>query len=158
MTQRRCESVRQSLALRKDQMQDLHQALKFEPQAKGRASKAGVDFVVVRGQSGKDDAAFGLHAAPNQFTTSGMQSTDFMSLLGFVGSGCQFVDKRECFSRVVPGDFDLASFLARFDGAFEELKHAERHLKACGFFLDQVEGWGILRGKAIQRASKAIVQ
>lgn len=122
-------------------MQDLHQALKFEQVGRGRAQKAGVDFVVVRGQSSKDDIAFGLHAAPNQYTSSGIQTPDFMSLLGFARSGCQFVDTRECFSRAIHKEFDLASFVARFDEGLEELKQAERHLEACGLFFDQMEGW-----------------
>jgi len=128
-------------------MQDLHQALKFEQVGKGRAQKSGVEFVVVRGQSSKDDIALGLHAAPNQYTTSGIQTPDFMSQLGFVRSSCQFVDRRECFSRAIHKEFDLASFIGSFDEGFEEFKQAERHLEACGFFFDQMEGWGYFFGK-----------
>ena len=128
-------------------MQDLHQALKFEQIGKARAQKAGVDFALVRGQSSKDDIVLGLHAAPNQYTTSGVQTPDFMSQLGFERSGCQFVDRRECFSRAVHKDFDLASFTGRFDEGFEEFKHAEGNLEACGLFFDQMEGWGYFFGK-----------
>ena len=135
-------------------MQDLHQALKFEQVGRARAQKAGVDFVLVRGQSSKDDIALGLHAAPNQYTTSGIQTPDFMSQLGFVRSGCQFVDRRECFSRTVHKEFDLASFTGRFDEGFEEFKQAERNLEACGFFFDQMEGWGYFFGRHSSGRSK----
>jgi len=128
-------------------MRDLHQALKFETIAKSRAQKVGVDFALVRGQWGKDDSALGLHAAPNQFTTSGIQTPDFMSLLEFQRSGCQFVDRRECFSRWVSEHFDLELFAGHFDEAFEAFKQAECNLESCGIFFGQLEGWGYFFGK-----------
>jgi hypothetical protein len=131
-------------------MQDPHQALKFEHIGKARAPRAGVDFVLVRGQSSKDDIGLGLHAAPNQYTTSGIQTPDFMSQLGFERAGCQFVDRRECFSRTVHKDFDLASFAGRFDEGFEEFKHAERNLETCVFFFDQMERWGYIFSEDIR--------
>jgi hypothetical protein len=141
------EKLRPIMKAQNNEMQDLHQALKFEQVGKGRAPNAGVDFVVVQSQSGKDDIALGLHAAPNQYTTSGIQTPDFMSQLGFVRSGCQFVDRRECFGRAIHKEFDLASFIGRFDEGFAEFKQAEQNLEACGFFFDQMEGWGYFLGK-----------
>jgi hypothetical protein len=128
-------------------MRDLHQALKFETIANSRAPKSGVDFALVRGQWSKDEIAFGLHAAPNQFTTSGVQTPDFMSLLGFQRSGCQFVDRRECFSRWVPSTFDVGLFATRFDEAFRAFEQSERDLQSCGIFFEQLEGWGYFFGR-----------
>jgi hypothetical protein len=64
-------------------MRDPHQALKHEQLSKGRATIAGVDFFLVRSQWGKEDFGFSLHAAPNQFSTSEVQTTDFLASLGF---------------------------------------------------------------------------
>lgn len=127
-------------------MRDLHQALKFEEVGKARAPSAGVDFVVIRSQWGKEDFGFGLHAAPNQFTTSGIQTPDFLALLGFERFHCQFTGRSECFARAIEQQFDLNSFAKQFDTAFEAFRQAERHLESCGIFFEQLEGWGYFYG------------
>jgi hypothetical protein len=128
-------------------MADLHQALKFDEIAKSRATRAGVDFVVVRNQWGKDEIGFGLHAAPNQFTTAGVQTADFMASLGLQRSGCQFVGRSECFARPISQEFPLDSFVREFDVAFEAFRQAEKNLEQCGIFFEQLEGWGYFYGK-----------
>ena len=57
------------------------------------------------------------------------------------------MDRRECFSREIHKEFDLVSFIGRFEEGFAEFKRAEQHLEACGFFFDQMEGWGYFLGK-----------
>jgi hypothetical protein len=127
-------------------MRDLHQAPKIEIIQKARAGQAGVDFLLVRHQWGKSDAALSLHAEPNQFTTAGLQTPDFLALSGFERGACSFT-QRECFARWVSESFAADAFATAFDQAFVALGAAEDHLQACGFLFEQMEGWGYFFGK-----------
>jgi TIR domain len=128
-------------------MRDLHQALKHEPITKGRALTVGVDFTLVRSRWGKEEFGFGLHAAPNQFTLSGIQTTDFLALLGFQRSACAFIGGGQCYARLVNEGFALDQFVGKFDEAFAAFKQADRDIEDCGIFLSQLEGWGFFYGK-----------
>jgi hypothetical protein len=134
-------------------MRDPHQALKHEQISKGRADTAGVDFFLVRSQWGKEDFGFSLHAAPNQHSTSGFQTTDFLASLGFHRDGCTFTGRGECYARWVNEAFVVDQFVANFDGGFAAFQRAARELEDCGIFLDQPEGWGYFYGK--QSAGRA---
>ena len=102
---------RRPLAATCRQMRDPHQALKHEQMAKGRATTAGVDFFLVRSQWGKEDFGFSLHAAPNQFSTSGVQTTDFLASLGFERAACPFTGRLECYTRWVNDGFAMDQFV-----------------------------------------------
>ena len=135
-------------------MRDPHQALKHEPVGKGRANNAGVDFFMVRSQWGKQDFGFSLHAAPNQFTTSGVQTTDFLASLGFERSACTFTGRGECYARWVADGFAIDQFVVNFDAAFATFKQAARELEDCGIFIEQLEGWGFFYGKQSRGRAK----
>jgi len=128
-------------------MRDPHQALKHNQIGKARAAFCGVDFVAVRSQWGKEDFGTSLHAAPNQFTTSGIQTTDLLASLGFERGACTFTLGGECFARWVNEGVDIDSFAKTFDSAFAAFRQAERLLEDCGIFFNQLEGWGYFFGK-----------
>src|ERR1700737_2417479 len=128
-------------------MRDPHQALKHEQISKGRASTAGVDFFLVRSQWGKEDFGFSLHAAPNQHSMNGFQTTDFLASLGFQRGGCTFTGRGECYTMWVKDGFAMDQFVANFDGGFAAFQEAARELEDCGIFLDRPEGWGFFYGK-----------
>ena len=125
--------------------QDIHAALKTE--MCGRSSAHGVEFLLVRLQHSKQEVRFSLHANPTSFSSAGFQTTDFLRYLGFERQSCAFMVGREAYCRSVPHDLDLVQFGRAFDNAFGVMEDAERHLAACGFILDQPEGWGYFYGK-----------
>lgn len=95
-----------------------------------------------------------LHAAPNQFSTSGVQTTDFLALLGFERSGCPFTGRGECYARWIGDGFAMDNFVANFDVAFAAFKQAARNLEDCGIFIAQLEGWGFFCGKQSRGRAK----
>ncbi len=129
---------------------DPHQALKTTVLAKAQSAHA--DLVLVKQQWGREDVAFSVHAHPNSFSSSGIQPTDFLEVLGFERSPC--VHLGECFVRWVAEGFDLTSFAQNFDQALAELREAERHLEPCGIVLRQSEGWGFYFGKPSQEVHR----
>lgn len=135
---------------------DLHSALKNQVLGSGKG--AGVEFILVKLLWGKDDFAFSLHAAPSTYTVSGLQPTDFLGYLGFERGGCSFLKRGECYSRWVEVGFDPEAFGRAFEESFAALTKAETHLNACGFPLDQPEGWAYFTGKPPRvRAVRAAV-
>jgi hypothetical protein len=124
---------------------DLHSALKTD--VIGSANAEGLQLVLVRLQWAKDDSAFSLHVAPNQWSTSGLQLTDALSYLGFQRQTCPFVDLREAYCDWVNGDIDLNRFARSISQIHAQLCEAQRHLEACGFQLPQPEGYGYFFGK-----------
>ncbi len=123
---------------------DCHAALKTEIISSGRG--AGVEFTLAKLYWGKDDFAFSLHAAPGTYGLSGIQTTDFLSYLGFGHGRCVFVKRGECYSRRID-EIDTAEFAQAFDESYKALTQAEEHLNACGFPLEQPEGWSYFTGK-----------
>ena len=120
---------------------DLHQALKTE--RVGEANGAGVNFVLVKLQWGRDDVGFGLHADPRSWTTAGVQTPDLLGYLGFKREpNCGFVGG-ECYARMVDEGFALDAFAPAFARSYQALQQAENHLEACGYPFDRREGWGI---------------
>lgn len=124
---------------------DLHQALKTEVIRKSSAS--GCDFTLVRMQWSKTDSGVGFHVNPNSYTSAGIQTTDFLNLLGFQRSGCVFFPGGQCYSKQVPEDFDLDAFGQRFGQAYDRLDKSDSDLQACGYVLPGPEGWGYFLGK-----------
>ncbi len=124
---------------------DPHSALKTD--IVGSAQVRGLDLRLVRLQWSKTDIGFSLHAAPNTWSTAGIQTTDFLSHLGFQRSRCHFVPAQECYVRWADEGFDVSAFGQAFATGYEELNGASRHLEACGFLLPQPEGWGYFQGR-----------
>jgi hypothetical protein len=124
---------------------DKHSALKTT-QVASNAGKA-INLVVSKLQWGKDDFGFSLHAFPSTFTTYGIQTTDFLSYLGFERGPCAFSQGGECFSVWVAEDFDINKFSEAFSSSFNEIKKAANALENCGYFLHQPEGWGFFYRK-----------
>jgi hypothetical protein len=60
---------------------DLHTALKSTVVKKSRLG--GMEAVLAELQWGKDDKGYGIHVAPNSFSLSGLQTTDYLAYLGF---------------------------------------------------------------------------
>jgi hypothetical protein len=119
---------------------DPHSALKSD--VIRRISKDGAEFVLARLQYGKTDIHFSLHASPNTFSRSGLQSTDFLSILGFQHSDqCPFSSLHRCYVKWVTEDFQIGDFATAFSSAFTQLSQAEQGLNACGFILPRNKGY-----------------
>ncbi len=131
---------------------DKHSALKTE--VIGSASGRSVQFTLVKQMWGKNDIAYSLHAAPHSYSTAGLQTTDFLSYLGFERNRCAFVTTKECYSHWVEHNFNLKEFGEAFAEAFNKIEKAERHLNACGFLLAQPEGWGYFFGKPAENKKR----
>jgi|GEM_PF-699098 len=123
---------------------DLHTALKTEV-AKD-FFEAGIQFKQITLRRGKQDVVESLHARPTSYTTSGVQSTDLLSLLGFSRSGCPF-HRGECYCRAIPTDFDVVPFAKAFGTALTRFDEASKKLQSCGITVPQPEGWGFFYGK-----------
>jgi hypothetical protein len=124
---------------------DHHTALKSETVEKINAGH--IEIVLARLQWSKDEKAYALHVNPTSFSTAGLQTTDWLSYLGFQRNDrCQFTGFGRCYSREVPEGFNLNAFATAFNGGFGHLQKAESGLAACGFQLPQPEGWGFFQG------------
>ncbi len=120
---------------------DLHHALKTEKVAVGLG--AGVEFVLVKLQWGRDDIGYSLHADPRQWSTAGVQTPDLLGYLGFEREErCGFING-ECYARRVEEGFSPDEFGTAFAKCYHALQQAEGHLEACGYPFEQREGWGI---------------
>jgi hypothetical protein len=123
----------------------MHTALKSAVLRKTQQST--MQAVLAQLQWGKDDKAYSLHVAPNSFSTSGLQTTDYLAYLGFTpGSRCTFTASQRCYCRWASEDFDLEAFTQAFNKSFAQMQIAQRSLEACGFVLPQPEGWGYFFG------------
>ena len=98
-------------------MRDLHTGLQLQQQTLGCATGCGVSFLRVEHQWSKTDFGYSLHAYPNQFTSAGLQTTDFLALLGFERCACPFKDGRQCYSIEVRPEVDLSNLPTAFDSA-----------------------------------------
>src|SRR5436309_10801909 len=124
---------------------DLHSALKTNSIGSIRAE--GLQLVLMSLQWAKDEVAFSLHAAPNQWSTSGLQLTDALSYLGFQRQVCPFVETQEGYCDWVDDDIDLTRFAQSISQTHRHLLEGQRHLEACGLQLPQPEGYGYFFGK-----------
>src|SRR5947208_2948437 len=119
---------------------DLHSALKVEQI--GDATGGGVRFLVVRLQYGKEDFSHSVHADPQMFFSSGVQTADYLGNLGFNVSDCAFLSGN-CLVRPVAEGFDVSAFATAFESAWGAYKGAGDHLSACGLVKARGEGeWG----------------
>jgi hypothetical protein len=124
---------------------DMHTALKSAVLRKTQQSN--MQAVLAQLQWGKDDKAYSLHVAPNSFSTSGLQTTDYLAYLGFSPSNrCAFTTSQRCYCRWATEDFDPEAFARAFDESFARMQVAQQSLDACGFVLPQPEGWGYFFG------------
>lgn len=131
--------------MRNTQVRDIHSALKTE--SAGQASGHGVQFTLLKLQYSKDEIGYSLHARPSSFSSAGFQATDLLSYLGFARQRCACVGGQEAFCRGVEPGFDISGFGTAFEKAFAIMEEAEQHLEACGYILEQPEGWGYFFGK-----------
>jgi TIR domain len=132
---------------------DHHTALKSEPVS--RVGAGYIEIVIAKLQWSKDEKTFTLHVNPSEFSTSGLQTTDWLSYLGFQRNDrCQFTHFGRCYSKEVPEGFDVQAFATAFNGVFGHLQKAQGGLEACGFHLPQPEGWGFFDGKPSGRAQR----
>jgi hypothetical protein len=113
---------------------DHHTALRSDVVERVNAGRVGAALVKL--QSGKDDVGFTLHVNPTSFTTAGIQTREWLQLLGFAeNAGCKFTGSHQCFSRDVPEGYDLRTFAAAFNDGFSRLEKANGDFEACGFWL-----------------------
>jgi hypothetical protein len=113
---------------------DHHTALRTE--VLGKINAGYIEITLAKLQWGKDDIAFTLHVNPSAFTSAGLQTTDWLQLLGFKESRqCQFSNARQCFSKEVPEGFDIQQFATAFNEGFGLLQKAGQDLEACGYWL-----------------------
>jgi hypothetical protein len=132
-------------------VKDFHSGLRVQQRPIGRATGCGVEFLGAEHQWGKADFEYSLHAYPNQFTTSGLQTTDFLALLGFERRDCAFNQGLQCYSIEVRPGLDLSNLPSAFDAAYTALSESERHLANCGIQLPQREGWAYFTGRQGRR-------
>lgn len=125
-------------------MTDLHSALKTS--VVGDHTDGGIQYLQVRLQYGKDSFRDTLHAKPSQFSTSGFQATDMLSLIGFSRSACAF-HRAECYCREVRPDINLPALAQAVSKSLALIQTADDQLSRCGLYLDQPEGWGYFYGK-----------
>jgi hypothetical protein len=125
---------------------NLHSALKTNIIEK--MSGNDVEWVLVSLQYSRDDVGYSLHASPRTFSTYGIQTTDFLSYLGFDRQDCAFVANQECYCIGVSEGFDVKGFDIVFSKAYRKMEDAERHLEKCGLRFDQPEGYGFFRGRS----------
>jgi hypothetical protein len=133
---------------------DLHSALRTT--VLQEVGDGGVSYKVVRLQKGRNEFMETLHAKPSSFSTAGLQTTDFLNLLGLRRSACAF-HGGECYATRIRADIDGQGLAKAVSAAFLKFAGAAGHLEACGVFVDQPEGWGFFYGKPSEgrRASAA---
>lgn len=125
-------------------MADLHSALKTT--ILQEIQNEGLHFKLVCLQHGKNDFADTLHVRPSSYSTYGLQSTDFLSFLGFKRSQCAF-HNGECYVREVSPSLELTNFAKSSGIALKYIQDSARHLENCGIFIPQPEGYGFFFGK-----------
>lgn len=134
---------------------DPHSALKSDIVAK--ANQHALEVVLARLQWGKDDVAFSFHVNPTSFSSAGLQTTDFLSFLGFTRHDqCPFTSFRRCYTRWVDEGFDVAAFPDTFTRAFRLMDQAARGFEGCGFLLPQPEGWAFFHGRPGGNSRRAL--
>ena len=131
---------------------DHHTALASEKL--GQASGSGVNFVSTKLRWGNEDLGYSLHAEPNSYTYSGMQTTDFLDYLGFKKETCTFVNQKVCYSAWIDEAFDLSNFAEGFGEAFVLFEESAKLFDRCGHFLNQPEGWAYFNPNTVTRAPR----
>jgi len=117
----------------------------------GKSSGGGIEFVAVERIKDWDQTDIVLHAYPNQWTSSGMQSTDVLLLLGFERwDNCPHTTGRRCFYRVMSGSgkrLDIEQIANLIRDAADRLKRADHLLEQCGLSLPKKGGWAFFHGR-----------
>jgi hypothetical protein len=133
------------------QRRDSHNALKSEVLKKIGAGH--LEIVLAKLQWGKDDKGYNVHVNPTSFSTAGLQTTDFLSYLGFERNDkCNFTSFQRCYSKWVDEGFQVEDFATAFNAGYGHLSNAQNRLEACGFVLPQPEGWGFYNSKPSGRS------
>ncbi len=101
----------------------------------------------VRLQLAKDHSKDVLHICPDTHSSIGVQSTDYLSFLGFRRSHCAFHLRGECYCKELPADHDMPALLKAIASSFDKFARGASDLQACGLFVGQPEGWGFFFGK-----------
>jgi TIR domain len=132
---------------------DHHTALKTETVAKVNVGH--IEVVLAKLQWSKDEKAHTLHVNPSAYSTAGLQTTDWLSYLGFKRNDrCQFTGFGRCYSKEVLESLDVNAFASAFNCGFARLQKAQSGLQACGFQLPQPEGWAFFHGTSGSRAHR----
>lgn len=84
-----------------------------------------------------------------------MQTTDFLSYLGFKKEVCQFVAPKVCYTTWIDSSFDLGEFSKNFGDAFVNFEEAYKLLRNCGHELDQPEGWEYFNPSIVRKDSNS---
>jgi hypothetical protein len=129
-------------------MAELHTALRTDVEETLNAK--GLQMQLVRLQHGKNSSVLTLHVNPSSFSTSGLQSTDMLSYLGFTSAHCPFLGTT-CFASEVPDGVSLEAFADAFNRYSDLLKEAESALLPCGYILPQPEGLAHFLGRSSTR-------
>jgi hypothetical protein len=130
---------------------DPHTALKSEVVTKLNFGRG--EAVIAQLQWGKTEIGYSLHVNPTQYSTSGLQITDYLAYLGFKRSAkCVFTNFDRCYSKYVEEGFDLNAFATALNAGYSFIEKAQGALESCGFFLPQPEGWGYFNGRQSGRS------
>jgi len=135
-------------------VKDFHSGQRIDKEQLGRAATCGVDFLAVQHQWGKEQFERSIHAFPSQFSTSGLQTTDVLALLGFEMRDCAFNHGMACYSVESRVDLDLSKLPQAFDEVYQAVIEGERHLRLCGIPLPQKEGWGYFTGRPSRQSGR----
>ncbi len=128
---------------------ELHSALKTEEIASVKA--ASTELKLIKLIQGRERSTLTLHANPTSFSTSGLQTTDVLSVLGFTRGGCAFMPGGQCYARAVADNFNINEFVRVFPTASQALIDAEGLLRNCGLTIGTEEGWGYFLGSPSRR-------
>ncbi len=101
----------------------------------------------MRMQSSKTDIAYSLHVRPSEFSTAGIQWTDFLNHLGFSRTECPY-HHGDGYCRLVDEGLDINACAQALSSAYQKVKQADRQFEACGFWLPRPEGFGYFYGKS----------
>ena len=117
----------------------------------GKSVGGGIEFVAVERTKGWDQTDIVLHAYPNQWTSSGMQTTDVLLLLGFQRwDNCPYTSGRRCFYKVMPvsrSELDVEQIADLIRLVAVRLKRADHLLEQCGLGLPKRGGWAFFYGR-----------
>lgn len=111
---------------------DIHSGLRTAEV--GRASAAGVEFLLMQLQDGRDLFRYSLHCRASTWTLSGLNTTDTLGRLGFRQYRCPFMTDN-CMAIEVGTDFNVDEFANAFGLYHSKVVAAEKHLEHCGYFL-----------------------
>jgi hypothetical protein len=111
------------------------------------------EFLIVKLQYGKNDELFSLHVSPSSISLNSIQLDDFLKILGFQESKCQFTANRKCFVKLISASFNLEEFADDVVGAFLQFRNSIDDLSNCGFYLPKSDDWHYQPGQSYVKKS-----